>query len=393
MNRKLAILGGTPAFDRPVKKQNYLPAWDQFASMIDGIFSRKYYTNHGPLAQELEKKLSAFFGAKHAICMTNTGIGLMIAMKALDLKGKVILPAFSDISLAQAIIWAGLEPVFCDIDESSLHLRTDLLREKIKKDTAAISGVNLFGGSCDLNEMEKIAAGFSLKQFYVSDDAIGEQYNKTKIGNFGILEIFSLHESNIINSTDGCVITTNDDHVAARLRNIRSSYGAGVTVPIDFTGNGRMSEVQAGMALLTLGEFENNRAQNQKIAEQYENALSNVEGLSVYKPQNAIDNRNYKRIIVKISSEEFGLNAAGLSKTLHAENVLVKTFARYARNPFAPFNSLQDMPAAAKAISSLLEIVPDREHPDTDGAEKLGQLLQQVQADSKKLAGLFSTGS
>jgi len=391
MSKQLALLGGNPVFEKSLNQgQGYLPAWDKFTTMIDGIFTRKYYTNHGPLSQKLEKELSYFFGVKHSICMTNTGIGLMIAAKALDLKGKVVMPAFSHISLSQAVIWAGLKPIFCDVKKDTFHIDTDLLNTIIDNDTSAVLGVNLFGGTCDFESIENIASKFSIKHYYLSDDAIGEQYKKNKISNFGNLEIFSLHESKLINATDACVITTNDDFIAARLRNIRSSYGSGPPVPIAFTGNGRMSEVQGGMALLSLEDSNNNIKLNREVVELYESYLRNKEGISIYEPGSFVSNRNYHRLIIKVDESEFGISAAKLSRILYAENIIVNTFTNYALNPFLPFNSLTTAPNALDLSQSLIELPIGNKEITKPAVEKICDVINQVVLNINKINNLLN---
>ncbi len=355
MNKQLAIFSGSPIFNNPVRQRNYLPEWSQFTNMIDGIFDRKYYTNHGVLAQEFEKKIEGLLEVKHVICMTNTAIGLMIASKALELKEKIIVPAFSHISVSQALKWAGFEPVFCDVDKDTYHLNTSILEGLIDKNTNAILGVNLFGGSCEYEVVKEIAVKYSLKDYYISSDAIGQTYRNKKIGNFGSCEIFSLHESNIINSTDGCLITTNDDFVAARLRNIRSSYGSGPKVEIEFTGNGRMSEVQAGMALTTLEKFKNNSKQNKKIFHVYEKNLVRIDGIEIFKPSEFIHNKNYQKFIIKIRENEFGISATQLSHVLRLENIIVNSFNLYNPNLPESFN-ISNIPLAYDLSNSLLQL-------------------------------------
>jgi dTDP-4-amino-4,6-dideoxygalactose transaminase len=385
MSKQLAIAGGKPAFENSLSQQNYLPEWNAFTEMIDGIFERKYYTNHGPLGQKLEKELSGFLNVKHAICMTNTGIGLMIAAKALDLKGKVIIPAFAHISLAQAIIWAGLEPVFCDVDENTFHLNANLLEKKIDKNTSAILGVNLFGGTCDYEAIKNIANNFSINHYYLSDDAIGEQYKKNIIGNFGSMEIFSLHESKIINCTNGCVITTNDDFIASRLRNIRSSYGSGPAVPIAFTGNGRMSEVQAGMGLLSMENYYNKIELNQKIALEYESNVNGIEGIEIYKPDVNITRRNYQRFVIRIDKNKFGINAPQFFKVLCAENIFVNTFEHYSINPYSPSDRLAGVLNASILSESLLELPLRETLPDIICA-----MMKQVFDNSDKIKSVLN---
>jgi dTDP-4-amino-4,6-dideoxygalactose transaminase len=108
-NHEFALLGGAAAFERmlPVG-QLYFPSWDRYKTAMRGIFERRYYTNQGPLVQQLEERLQDYLGVKHAICVTNATIGLMMAAEALDLTGKVVLPSFTFIASAQSLSWTGI---------------------------------------------------------------------------------------------------------------------------------------------------------------------------------------------------------------------------------------------------------------------------------------------
>jgi dTDP-4-amino-4,6-dideoxygalactose transaminase len=390
MSKKLAILGGTPVCkENTYAGQPYLPHWERFADMTDGIFDRKYYTNHGPLLQKLEKELSAFLNVRHAICMTNTGIGLMIAAKALDLNGKVVLPAFSHVSLAQAMIWAGLEPVFCDVDKTNCTINAALLRGRIDGNTRAVLGVNLFGGTCDFKTIQHIASEFSIRHCYLSDDAVGEQYNGTHVGNFGDLQIFSLHESKLINAVDGCVVATNDDFTAARLRNIRSSYGSGPAVPIAFTGNGRMSEAQAGMGLLTLEDYPANVQLNKERAERYKRVLAGIDGIAAYEPGKEISARNYQNHVIRVDKAKFGMSASALAKVLRAERFVAGTFEQYAISPYPPFAPLADMAAAVELSASLLALPVGGKTINGVAPEAIGEVIREASANAERVNSLL----
>ena len=103
---ELAVLGGTPLFEKPVPVgQLYFPEWEKYEAAMRGIFQRQYYTNQGPLAQELEQRLQERLQVRHVICVVNATIGLMMAADALGLRGKVIVPAYTFIATAQSLSW------------------------------------------------------------------------------------------------------------------------------------------------------------------------------------------------------------------------------------------------------------------------------------------------
>ena len=94
--KSFALFGAQQAFEKPLPvAQLYFPSWERYEAAMRGIFERRYYTNQGPLACQLEEQLQQFLGVKHAICVANATIGLMMAAEALNLKGKVIQPAFT----------------------------------------------------------------------------------------------------------------------------------------------------------------------------------------------------------------------------------------------------------------------------------------------------------
>lgn len=322
----LAILGGQPSFETPLPVgQLNFPDWDRFETAFRGIFDRRYYTNHGPLAQELEARLSDFLGVRHVVCMTNATIGLMIAAKALGIEGKVILPGFTFIATARSVSWAGLEPVFCDVDLDSHLMLADQVAPLIDNQVSAILGVHLWGNPDDPIALQELAHQHGLHLYFDAAHAFGCSRAGVPIGGFGRLEVFSFHATKILNAAEGGCVTTNDDELAARLRNVRSSYGAGEPVDIPLTGNGRMSEAQAAMALLSLDDYSDIRRRNKAYFELYTSLLEGLPGIRVQRP-GAGNSSNYQYVVLAIDSDAFGLSRDSLVALLGAENVLSRRY-------------------------------------------------------------------
>jgi dTDP-4-amino-4,6-dideoxygalactose transaminase len=321
-----AVLGAAPEFDRPIPVgQLYFPDWDRYESAMRGIFARQYYTNQGPLAQEFERRLQQALGVRHAICVTNATIGLMMAVKALELRGKVIVPAFTFAATAQALSWAGVEPAFCDVDPETHQLDHDSVAAAIDPQVGAILGVNLWGGSCRPVELQALAATHGLPVFYDSAHAFGCEVGGVPIANFGTMEVFSFHATKILSATEGGCICTNDDRLAARLRNIRSSYGAGPPTPVPLTSNGRMSEAQAAIGLMSLEDLPANIERNRRLHEGYRAGLRAVPGLRILEPH-GVDRTNYQYLVVDVDEQEFGLTRDQLLVLLKAENINARRY-------------------------------------------------------------------
>lgn len=321
---EFALFGAPPRFEEPVLVgQLYFPAWDRYTEAMRGIFERQYYTNQGPLTDALEDALQRCVGVKHAMCVTNATIGLIMAAQAMRLTGKVIAPAFMSSATAQSMRWAGLEPVFCDVDLATQQVTPEGLAPLVGPEVSGILAVNLWGGSCDPARLVGWADARGLPVYFDSTHAFGCRSGGVAVGGFGQVEVFSFHSARILNATEGGCVCTNDDALAARLRNIRSSYGARHPVEVVKTANGRMSEAQAAMALMSLEDLSANREHNVRLLRTYERALAEVPGIELVQPSN-VTYSNHESLVCRCDAAAFGLSRDTLLRALRAENVLAR---------------------------------------------------------------------
>ena len=333
-----ALFGGAPSFDSPLPVgQLYFPEWNRYEAAMRGIFDRQYYTNHGPLVQELEAELASFLQVKNVVCVTNATIGLMMAAEALELRGSVIMPSFTFIATAQSLKWCGLTPVFCDVDPDTHQLDIEGVRGLIDENVSAILAVNLWGGACNVTGLQEIADEHNLTLYFDSAHSFGCQIAGVPIANFGRAEVFSFHATKVLSATEGGCVTTNDDKVAARLRNIRSSYGAGKKVDVIRTTNGRMSEAQAAIALMSLEDYPKIVERNKMLFDTYQAALEAVPGLTLMRPSN-VTVSNYQYAVCEVDEDKFMLSRDALLTLLQAENILVRRYFYPATHNCVGFN-------------------------------------------------------
>lgn len=323
----LALLGAAPSFDTPLPVgQLNFPDWEAYAEAMRGIFERQYYTNHGPLVQALESTLQERLGVRHVIAVTNATIGLIMSAEALQLRGRVITSAFSFVATAQSLSWAGLTPRFCDIDPTSHHICPKAVEAALDDpDISAILAVNLWGDFADLPRLRELALSRGVPLYLDSAHAFGCISVEGPAGTLGAVEVFSFHATKVLGATEGGCICTADDTIAARLRNIRSSYGAGPSVPIARTANGRMSEAQAAIALLELDRFPALVERNRQLFATYKAGLEDLPGLRLRMPQRAIET-NYQYVVCEIDENAFGLDRDALLTVLRAENILARRY-------------------------------------------------------------------
>ena len=326
----LSFLGGETQFSTPLHVgQMNLPKWEHFENAFRDIFTRRYYTNHGPLAQELEDRLAEFLGIRHVVTVTNGTIALMIAAKALNLTGKVISPAFTFAATAQSLTWAKIEPLFCDVDPQTHMLTPEMVAPLLNdQDVSAILPVHLWGNLCNTEALEDLAQKKGVSVYYDASHAFGCTRKGRKAGCHGAVEIFSFHATNVFSTAEGGCVCTNDDDIAERLRNLRSSYGRRISVDIPINANGRFSEAQAALGLLSLKDYPSVVATNKAKFELYTELLGNIPGIRILQPVSG-EECNYQHVVLEIDNQAFGLTRDQLIRLLEAENIL-------AQRSFAP---------------------------------------------------------
>jgi dTDP-4-amino-4,6-dideoxygalactose transaminase len=374
--------------------QLYFPSWDEYVSTFKGIFQRQYYTNQGPLVCELEERLASHIGVKHAICITNMTIGLIILAEALRLTGKVILPAFTFVASAQSLRWTGLEPLFCDVDINTHQIDTTNIEALITDDVSAIMAVNLWGGACDITALESISDQYGIPVYYDSAHAFGVRSGGNYIGLNGEAVVFSFHATKILNATEGGCICTNDCRLASRIRNIRSSYGMGEKVPVARTANGRMSEAQAAIALLSLSCLESVIDRNRKLYAVYQEKLSQIPGIALYSPAN-VDQTNYQYVVCMVDKNEYKLDRDQLLSALKNENVYARRYFFPGLHRTLPFSSeahkpVCSLPNTDRLCSDILQL-PIGALVDNEKVERICGLIANFRDHSEALGSVLSS--
>jgi perosamine synthetase len=219
---------------------------------------------------KLKIAFAEYCGAKHAIAITNCGVGLDIAMMCLDLQpgDEVIAPAINYKASQMAILGQRGKVVFCDIEPKTLNVDPEDVERRITARTRAICPVHLTGLSAPMDELLEIAERHPhprhgpLKIIGDAARACGAGYKGTKVGAKGWLTTFSFHSQKLITTLgEGGAITTNDSRLAERIRDINhfgGEYGWG--------SNYRMNKVQAAVGLVQLRRLDEMNGMRRKVA-------------------------------------------------------------------------------------------------------------------------------
>jgi dTDP-4-amino-4,6-dideoxygalactose transaminase len=335
----LAILGGLPTFTEPlhVGRPN-IGDRARLLGRIKDMLDCRWLANNGPFVQELEHRIAEFLGVRNCIAMCNGTVALEIAIRALGMKGEVIVPSFTFVATAHALQWQEITPVFCDIDPRTHTLDTAQLERMMTPRTTGIIGVHVWGQPCAIGDIAQLAARRNLSVLYDASHAFGCNYRGQKIGNFGQAEVFSFHATKFFNTFEGGAVVTNDDDLAKRIRLMTNFGFAGYDNVIYLGTNGKMSEVSAAMGLTSLESLSDFITVNRMNYNEYRRRLVGIPGLRLHTYDES-EECNYQYVVAELDEEEFGISRNMLVEVLHAENVIARRYFYPGCHRMEPYRS------------------------------------------------------
>ncbi|HEY2458990.1 MAG TPA: DegT/DnrJ/EryC1/StrS family aminotransferase [Candidatus Acidoferrum sp.] len=277
---KLAMAGaGTPAFSKmlPIADPEGMPG-AEFLEDVHKIIASKQLTN-GMYVRKFEETAAAYLGVEHCVAVASCTAGLLLVLKALNLRGEVILPSFTFHATAHAVAWNALKPVFADCDPETFCVDPKSVRERISSQTAAILGVHMFGNPAPVAELQEISNSWHFPLVFDAAHAFGSRNMGKRIGGFGVAEVFSFSPTKLVVAGEGGVIATSDARLAQTLRAARNYGDAGNYDPEIRGINARMAEINGALALRGLTGLEQRISRRNIIRERYEENLRNVPGI------------------------------------------------------------------------------------------------------------------
>ena len=333
-----------------------LPDPERLLQRIRRVLDRNWLTNHGPEVQEFERQIASLAGVRNCVATCNGTTALEIAIRAANLTGEVILPSFTFVATAHALQWQGIQPVFCDIDETCC-LDPREVEKRITPRTSGVIGVHLWGQACDVEALSAICKGRNLTLLFDAAHAFGCSLKGQMIGGFGKAEAFSFHATKFVNALEGGAVATNDDDFAERCRFMRN-FGFSAEDSVTALGiNGKMNEFEAAMGLESLDNMDRTVGANRSNYLDYKQGLDGIPGITL-RTYDLEEQNNYQYIVVEIG-EEAVVSRDQLYTLMHAENILARRYFYPGCHRMEPYrtlypNSGQDLARTEQACEQIL---------------------------------------
>lgn len=266
---ELAINGGSPAISQPLPPMypGGMRIGDEEEQAVLAVLRNKrlfrYYGPHPGESQAalLEQAFASHMNSPYAIALTSGTASLVCALAGLGVGpgDEVIVPAYTWIASASAVLAVGAVPIVAEVDQS-LTLDPTRLAERITHKTRAIIAVHMRGGPCDMDPIMAIAREHNLRVLEDVAQACGASYHGRRLGTIGDAGAFSFQFNKIITAGEGGMVITGDQSVFQRIQMYQDVVGGQRNnIPADqiLPGfNYRMSELQAAVVLAQLGKLE-----------------------------------------------------------------------------------------------------------------------------------------
>lgn len=272
-------------------KGQYLKMKEEIDAAVIEVIGSTAYIN-GPQVKQFKANLEAYLNVKHVIPCANGTDALQVAMMAVGLKpgDEVIVPAFTYVATAEVIALLHLTPVMVDVDADTFNVTAEIIEKAITPKTKAIVPVHLFGQTADMESILEVAKKHNLYVFEDTAQAIGSTYtfsNGTQqaagtIGHIGTTSFFP--SKNLGCYGDGGAMFTNDDALAETLKAVANHGQSKVRYYHDMVGcNSRLDTIQAAILDIKLKYLDDYAAARNKIADAYDAAFADIEGLQTPK--------------------------------------------------------------------------------------------------------------
>jgi dTDP-4-amino-4,6-dideoxygalactose transaminase len=278
----------------------------------------------GPALGELERRLAEHLDVRHAVAVSSCTAGLMLVFDRFR-GGEVIVPSFTFMATATAAAWAGLTPVFCDIDPETWTLDPERVEDALSERTRLIVPVHVFGMPADEEAFAALGRRREVAVVYDAAHGFGALHDGHPLGSAGLAQVFSTSPTKLLITGEGGVVATGDDELAARLRTGREYGNAGDYDPAFAGFNARLPEASALLGIASLDLLEGEAQRRNDLAAVYRRALGDTPGIAFQRIRPG-DRSSYKDFSIRIRAAEFGLHRDEVARALDAEGVATRAY-------------------------------------------------------------------
>jgi dTDP-4-amino-4,6-dideoxygalactose transaminase len=346
-------------FDEPIYvTRPLLPPLEALHARLTEIWSTRWLTNAGEQHEQLGRAIRDYLDVPEVSLFNNGTIALLVAARALGLRGEVITTPFTFPATPHAISWSGATPVFCDIDPATLTLDPARVEALITAETTGILAVHVYGIPCDVVALQSIADRHGLKLVYDAAHAFGTRIDGVGIGNFGDASMFSFHATKLFHSAEGGALTCGSRTSRQAFDHLKN-FGILNQEEVGEVGiNGKMNELQAALGLAVLECMPEEVRRRQAVIARYRERLDGIAGLAIVAEPPRVES-SCQYFVVRIDRKAFGCSRDNVFERLKHYNVFARKYFYPLCSDYECYRELPSsapglLPVATEVVSQVL---------------------------------------
>lgn len=348
--------------------------WPQFTDKMisrvsEVLKSGKVNQWTNSIVKEFEDKFSKYFGCEYSVAVFNGTVALELCLKTLGLKegDEVIVTSRTFIASASCAAWYGIKPIFVDVDLNSQNITLETIKQGITEKTKAVILVHLAGYPCELEEICKFCKENNIWVIEDCAQAHGAKYNNKYVGTWGDINAWSFCQDKIITTGgEGGMVTTNNIELYKRAWSLKD-HGKGYDTVFNKEHSGtfkwlhdeigtnwRMLPIQAAIGIEALDELEKWVQHRRTIANIYNEALKEIQGIRLTIPPDNIFHSYYKYYFF-IEPEKLKISRDELIELINKECVFCQIGSCgevYKEKALEQFRPEKDLPNAKKLFET-----------------------------------------
>ncbi len=342
--------------------------------------------------------MAAFAGARYGVAVSSGTAALHAAMQAIGIGpgDEVIVPAITFVATANCVVYQGGTPVFADVEEATLLIDPEEVRQRITAKTRAIIAVDYAGQPCDYDSLRQIADEHHL--YLVSDSchSLGAEYRGRRVAEIADLTVFSFHPVKHITTGEGGMVVTDQAELAEKMKHFRNH---GIATDHrerekqrtwyyemrELGFNYRLSDLQCALGVSQLRKLPEWLKRRHEIAAGYDQALAGLPVLPLEKA--AWAKHAYHLYVIRIDAEKSGVDRDTLFERMRSENIGVNV--HYMPVYMHPYYRMRQIagecvcPGAENAYGKILSLPIYQGMSDGDLARVVDSLRRNLGAVTK----------
>ena len=313
---------------------------NQDIKSVNRVLKKGWISSDGPEVKLFEKQFSKTINRRYSAAVSNGTAALEIAIKALNIKknDEVIIPNFTIISNALAVVKQNAKPVLIDCDLKTWNIKIDDLEKKINKKTKAIIVTHIYSFSNDMDRILKICKKYKIFLIEDAAEVIGLKYKNKLCGSFGDISTFSFYANKQLTTGEGGMISTNNFKLYNKCKSLRNlCFGKKQRFNHDEIGwNYRITNIQAALGINQLKRLNSVVKRKMEIGNYYFQRLSKNKNIYMTPPNISFSKNIYWVVGIMIKNKKilasniikklnnFGIGARPFFWPMHKQQIFKK---------------------------------------------------------------------